>query len=162
MSGEQETTERLCPVCGQGYLHEATGLQHVEHAGVHGEIPVHSAVCDGCGSEIAGEAEARANKRAMVAFRKRAEGLLDGDEIRRFRKAYHLTQDQAARLFGGGKVAFSRYENDDIAQSDAMDSLIRLCSEQPANLLLLANRKGTELPAMARARIRRESTDALG
>ena len=33
---------------------------------------------------------------------------------------------QAARLLGGGPVAFSKYENDDVAQSESMDNLLRL------------------------------------
>jgi transcriptional regulator with XRE-family HTH domain len=42
------------------------------------------------------------------------------------RKRYGLNQQQAARLFGGGPVAFSKYENDDVAHSEAMDKLLRL------------------------------------
>ncbi|SEL63240.1 putative zinc finger/helix-turn-helix protein, YgiT family [Ectothiorhodospira marina] len=65
--------------------------------------------------------------------------------MRAAREAMGLTQAQAAALFGGGKVAFSRYENDDVTQSEAMDSLIRLCRSQPANLRELAQRKGVAL-----------------
>lgn len=78
----------------------------------------------------------------MTAFRKRADGLLTGAQMRQARKALGLTQAQAAKLFGGGQVAFSRYENDDITQSEAMDSLVRVCLAQPANLTLLADQKG--------------------
>ncbi|MGH8759320.1 MAG: type II TA system antitoxin MqsA family protein [Burkholderiales bacterium] len=54
------------------------------------------------------------------------DGLLTGAEITVLRQQYQLTQSQAARLFGGGPVAFSKYENDDVAQSEFMDNLLRL------------------------------------
>lgn len=138
---------RTCPACGEGRLEARESTQQVEHAGVKGTIPLHYAVCDICGSEVAEADEARANKRAMIAFRKRAEGLLTGREMREARSALHLTQSQAALLFGGGKVAFSRYENDDIAQSEAMDSLIRVCLARRDTLSWLADRKGVSLQA---------------
>ena len=154
MSQITVSNERSCPACGEGRLKAQESTQQVEHAGVQGVIPLHYASCDACGSEIAEAGEARANKRAMIAFRKRAEGLLTGREMRDARYALHLTQSQAARLFGGGKVAFSRYENDDIAQSEAMDSLIRACLASRETLFWLAVRKGVGLSADATARPR--------
>lgn len=142
MSQANGRKQRICSACGEGRLEPKETTQHVEHAGVQGTIPLHYAVCDTCGSEIAEAPEARANKRAMTAFRKRADGLLTGSEMRQVRRELGLTQAQAAQLFGGGKVAFSRYENDDITQSEAMDSLVRLCLAHPANLALLAAHKG--------------------
>ena len=147
MSRTTASKGRVCPACGEGRLESLESTQQVEHAGVQGTIPLHYAVCDTCGSEVAEADEARANKRAMIAFRKHAEGLLTGREMREARCALHLTQSQAAQLFGGGKVAFSRYENDDIAQSEAMDSLVRVCLARPEALSWLASLKGVPLPA---------------
>lgn len=156
------STPRVCPACGEGRLKAQESTQQVEHAGVEGTIPLHYAVCDVCGSEVAEADEARANKRAMIAFRKRAEGLLTGREIREARRALHLTQSQAAQLFGGGKVAFSRYENDDIVQSEAMDSLIRVCLARRDSLSWLAARKGVSLQANTSARSPARSLTGAG
>lgn len=147
MSETTASTERVCPACGEGRLEARESTQQVEHAGVEETIPLHYAVCDVCGSEVAEAEEARANKRAMMTFRKHAEGLLTGSEMREARRALRLTQSQAAQLFGGGKVAFSRYENDDIAQSEAMDSLVRVCLARAETLSWLASHKGVPLPA---------------
>jgi len=147
MSRATISNERTCPACGEGPVHARESTQQVEHAGVEGSIPLYYAVCDVCGSEVAEAGEARANKRAMIAFRKHAEGLLTGREMREARRALHLTQSQAAQLFGGGKVAFSRYENDDIAQSEAMDSLIRVCLARRDTLFWLVAHKGICLSA---------------
>ena len=62
----------------------------------------------------------------VAARTKEVDGLLRADEIANLREAYGITQSQAARLFGGGPVAFSKYENNDVAQSESMDILLRL------------------------------------
>jgi len=116
----------LCSLCGKGYLTPRTEDTETEYRGQQGAVTLHFMECDACGSEIVGDVESRANKRAVLAFRKTVDGLLTGAEIRAIREKYQLTQAQAAKLFGGGPVAFSKYENDDVAHSDAMDVLLRL------------------------------------
>ncbi len=120
-------TERmLCPICGEGHVTDHVDQMETEYKGQMGLVASHYQLCDACGSDFAGAAEMRANKRTMLAFRKKVDGLLSGAEILALRKRYGLTQQQAARLFGGGPVAFSKYENDDVAHSEAMDKLLRL------------------------------------
>lgn len=150
-----------CPACGEGKLHPQLGSQAVEHAGQTGQVLMRYGVCDACGSEIATSADALANKRAMIAFEKQVDHLLSGDQIRAFRKQHQLTQDLAATLFGGGKIGFSRYENDDIVQSTAMDNLLRLCIQEPANLMRLAKLHQVQLPAAARQVIATQTRGAL-
>jgi len=116
----------LCPLCGEGHVTPRTENTVTEYRGQQGTVALQYIECDVCGSEIAGDAEGRANKRAVLRFRKTVDGLLTGEEVRAIRKKYQLTQAQAAKLLGGGLVAFSKYENDDVAHSDAMDNLLRL------------------------------------
>ena len=73
----------------------------------------------------------RFNARAMRAATKRLRKLLTGLEVRAIRERLGLTQAKAAELFGGGPVAFSKYESDDVAQSDAMNLLLRLVDLHP-------------------------------
>lgn len=134
-----------CPICGEGHLSEMTGSNPVEYGGRTSELPLLYSVCDVCGSEQAGAAQTRANKRAMIAFRKQVDGLLTGAEVRRLRERLGLSQTQAAQVFGGGPVAFSKYENDDVAQSDAMDRLLRVAAEVPGAFTCLAAHAGIEL-----------------
>jgi HTH-type transcriptional regulator/antitoxin MqsA len=159
MNTPLQTYDDICPACGEGHLTQQTQQNAVAHAGHHGSIAMQFSVCDQCGSELADSAQALANKRAMQAFKKQAEGLLCGAEIRVYRKSLKLKQETAAALFGGGKVAFSRYESDDISQSSAMDSLLRLCMAAPANLLKLASLKGLQLPAETRNIVNNHSRD---
>lgn len=115
-----------CPICWEGHVTDHVGQMETEYKGKKGLVASHYQLCDACGSDFAGAAEMRANKRTMQAFRKQVDGLLSGAEILALRKRYGLNQQQAAKLFGGGPVAFSKYENDDVAHSEAMDKLLRL------------------------------------
>ncbi len=153
MSAPMSRRAVKCPACGEGTLHRRRELRDVEHAGQRGQVLVSFSVCDHCGSELAGAEEALANKRAMIAFRKQVGGLLDGAAVRAFRERFELSQETAAALFGGGKVGFSRYENDDVAQSEGMDTLLRLCMAEPQNLLQIARLKGLQLSADTMRRI---------
>lgn len=139
-------TNQLCPICESGYLHAHTEQVEVDYMGQTGTMPSQYSVCDACGSEQAGAAEARFNKRAMIGFKKSVQGLLTGAEVREMRTRWKLSQADAAKVFGGGPVAFSKYESDDVMQSDAMDKLLRLANDVPAALDKLMANAGVDKP----------------
>jgi HTH-type transcriptional regulator / antitoxin MqsA len=132
----------LCPVCGAGHVADHVEQVETEYKGQKGEVPSHFQVCDACGSDMAGAVQMRANKRAVMAFRKQVDGLLSGAEIAALRERYKLNQKQAARLFGGGPVAFSKYEHDDVAHSEAMDKLLRLVLRSEEAFWALVEQEG--------------------
>lgn len=134
--------KELCPICGEGHVTDHVDQVESEYKGRTAMLPMHYQVCDTCHSDFAGAAEGKKNKRAIMAFRKSVDGLLTGTEIVALRKKYKLTQDQAAKLFGGGPVAFSKYENDDVSQSEPMDSLLRLVRRSEAAFWELVDEKG--------------------
>lgn len=139
----------LCPLCGEGHLTPHTEETVTEYAGQQGKVTLRFAECDACGSEVTNDADSRANKRAVLAFRKAVDGLLTGAEIRALRDKLGITQDQAARLFGGGPKAFSKYEADDVAHSESMNTLLRLVGQSEDAFWELVALKGmtSELPA---------------
>lgn len=139
------TTERaICKICGDGHLAPRIKRNIVEYKGTRGELDAVYSVCDSCGSEQAASDQLRTNKRAMIKFRKVVDGLLIGNEVRAIREKLKLSQAVAALIFGGGPVAFSKYESDDVAQSEAMDKLIRLAAELPTAFEYLARQAGIE------------------
>ena len=138
------SAQELCPICGEGHVTASVQMVEYEYKGHRAELPSHYKQCDTCTSDFAGMAESKQNTRIVMAFRKQVEGLLTGDEITALRKQYQLTQAQAAKLFGGGPVAFSKYENDDVAQSEAMDTLLRLIRRSPAAFWALVEEKGLQ------------------
>lgn len=136
------STPKACPICGEGLLTPHNEWVDVEYHGNRGRIASRYSVCDQCGSEQAGAAELRANKRAMIAFKKQVEGLLTGQQVREIREHLDLTQAEAAKTFGGGPVAFSKYEKDDVMQSEAMDKLLRLAANVPEAYDFLVGNSG--------------------
>lgn len=134
----------ICPICEEGHLHPRVGSNSVEYQGQRANLDLHFSVCDACGSEQAGATQLRINKRSMVEFRKKVDGLLTGSQVRSIRKNLGLSQAEAARVFGGGPVAFSKYESDDVTQSGAMDKLLRLSSELPSAFKILRRRSGVD------------------
>ena len=138
------SAQELCPFCGEGHVTASVQMVEYEYKGHRAELPSRYKQCDTCTSDFAGMAESKQNKRIVMAFRKQVDGLLTGDEITALRKQYQLTQAQAAKLFGGGPVAFSKYENDDVAQSEAMDTLLRLIRRSPAAFWALVEEKGLQ------------------
>ena len=149
----------LCPLCGEGHLTPRTEETVTEYAGQQGKVTLRFAECDACGSEITGDADSRANKRAVLAFRKSVDGLLTGAEVRALRDKYSITQDQAARLFGGGPKAFSKYESDDVAHAAAMDTLLRLALRSEDTFWELVALKGMTSEFPARVVAKRHTMD---
>lgn len=137
------TSEKvLCRLCGGGYLDSQIKKTTAEYKGVQKELEVMYSVCRACGSEQAAANQLRTNKRVMIQFKKTVDGLLTGKEVREIRERLQLSQTDAARVFGGGPVAFSKYESDDVAQSEAMDKMIRLAGDLPSAFDYLVLRSG--------------------
>lgn len=132
----------VCPICEEGSLEAKVGTNEVEYKGKTTNLPMHFSECDCCGSEQASAAEVRKNKRLMVEFKKQVDGLLTGTELREIRLELGLTQADAAKIFGGGPVAFSKYEADDVAQAESMDKLLRLAYSVPQAYAHLTNNVG--------------------
>lgn len=140
--------QELCPLCGEGHVTTHSEMVESEYKAQKAMLPLVFKQCDACGSDFAGAAEAKLNKRALMAWRKQVDGLLTGEEITALRRIYKMTQGQAAQLFGGGPVAFSKYENDDVAQSEAMDTLLRLVRRSKDTFWALVEEKGMEAEFM--------------
>jgi HTH-type transcriptional regulator/antitoxin MqsA len=131
---------KQCDICGEGQLHTTVETNTVTYKETTKNLPLYGSTCNCCGSEQASAADSRMNKRAMQAFKKEVDELLSNAEIVAIRVKYGLSQKQAANIFGGGPVAFSKYESGDVTQSEPMDKLLRVCRENLDSFIWLANR----------------------
>lgn len=143
--------ENLCPICENGYLQEQVKNEPFEYKNKSTVIPMHFSICNACGSEQSDASQTRVNKRAVLAFKKRVDGLLPGDEVRKLRESFGLSQAEASLIFGGGPVAFSKYENDDVTQSEAMDNLLWLAKVNPCVIALLAAKADVKVKSISEA-----------
>ena len=69
-----------------------------------------------------------------------------GEEILALRRRYGVTQQAAAKIFGKGKIAFSRYENETSYPDDSTTRLLQLAIEKMDVIRWLADKADVELP----------------
>jgi HTH-type transcriptional regulator/antitoxin MqsA len=142
-----------CSLCGEGNIVRDSWKKEFEHNGLQLSAEYVQQYCDGCGSLLQTPEVIRQNARNKQRAKNAHEGLLCGEEIRALRERFGLKQKAMATLFGGGPTAFAKYEADEIAHNAAMDKLLRLCLEDPQNLMRLARQAGITLPANVQERI---------
>jgi putative zinc finger/helix-turn-helix YgiT family protein len=94
--------------------------------------------CTTCNSEPTFPEQSRANQLRIADARRSADGLLTAAEIKGIRDRFGLTQADASLLFGGGPLAFSKYERGENIQSVPMDRLLRAAVFKPAILRYIA------------------------
>ena len=117
-----------CPLCFAGTLKDGKQKQSLEYRGRSYEYTAKGAFCNHCHDGFP-EHDVR-EESAWMAFR----DLVDSEEIAelsRIRKKLKLTQQEAAKLAGGGKNAFSRYERGQAKPVAAVLNLFRLLDKHP-------------------------------
>lgn len=125
----------LCPQCQQGHLTPSKWADDFQHSGETVRVVgLECYICDHCGADPVFTDQIRRNQLKIADAKRRADGLLIGDEVRSVRDHLGLNQQQAAVLFGGGTNAFSKYERGDVVQSVAMDRLLKVTAFFPGVL----------------------------
>lgn len=120
--------DKTCPLCKEGVIHAGTKTVTQHYKGHRYVSQARGAFCDHCEDGFIEFDEAE--EMAWLAFRDR----IDADEaaeLARIRKKLKLTQFEAARLAGGGKNAFSRYERGQAKPVAAVVNLFRLLDKHP-------------------------------
>jgi putative zinc finger/helix-turn-helix YgiT family protein len=102
-------------------------------------------VCDNCDAEFEDAAQTRFNLNAVQRALGEATQTVMPEQIREMRARAKLTQRTAAKIFGGGLNAFSKYETGEILQSEAMDNLLWLAINVPGVICSLAARNQIDL-----------------
>ena len=134
---------RECLNCGRGRLKHATKDVAFEYKGHKTVVPrVSGWHCPNC-HEVefdAGEGVRFAEAIKRIAADVDAQGAA---ELVRIRKKLKLTQQEAAKITGGGPNAFSRYENGKAKPLPAVTNLFRLLNRHPELLEELRTLQGT-------------------
>lgn len=125
-------TEIACTSCGyQGMAREENRTETISHAGESVTVTGLSGwFCPSCHDGWFDEADQIRYAKASDELIRRARER-ESKELRRIRKKLGLSQKEAARIFGGGVNAFSRYERGEIEPSTSTIKLLRLLDKHP-------------------------------
>lgn len=120
--------DKPCPICMKGVLRNGKKKQSLHYKGHVYRYTAAGAFCSHCHD---GFADMNAKEEAKwIAFRDLIDAT-EATELVRIRKKLKLTQLQAAKLAGGGKNAFSRYERGQAKPVAAVVNLFRLLDRHP-------------------------------
>jgi len=119
---------QTCPSCEAGVLHDGSKTVTQEYKGHPYQAQVRGAFCDKCDEAVL--VYDAAEEAAWLAFRDQVDQQVAG-ELEAIRKRLKLTQAQAAKLTGGGKNAFSRYERGQAKPVAAVINLFKLLDKHP-------------------------------
>jgi len=130
-------SQEKCASCGASELQFLTEAETFDYKGQSLTVDVDYSVCAQCETEVILTEQIKRNDCRMRDAWRKVDGLLSGAEISALRKKLGLTQQEAAKVFGGGVNAFSKYERGEVIQSEGMDKLMRLALEdRPINAYL--------------------------
>ena len=139
-----------CPICKKGHLQPSNAHREFHPNGHLVRVELLASRCDHCGGETIRAGQHDENLRRLAERKVHYGGLLMGEEIVALRKRYGLTQQAAARIFGKGKIAFSRYENEVTYPDESMTLLIKQAIKRPEVLKDLADEADVEIPLWQR------------
>ena len=129
-----------CPTCGTLMLPSTDVLSLI----VNGErIPVSGVahlLCPACGEGMLDADAARQSEVLAVEGYREAHALLGSEEIRAIRRELGLQQAELANLLQLGANTLSRWESGRVAQTAAMDVLLRLVRDVPGTVAYLRKR----------------------
>jgi putative zinc finger/helix-turn-helix YgiT family protein len=127
-SEEKET----CLICASDTAHLVTRPFPTKYRNVPVTVQAEMYRCDECGEEFSAPDQARELSRKVKAAAREKLGLLPSERIIEIRRKYNLSQEKLETLLGLGPKEVTRWENDRVLQSKAIDDLLRLMERIPA------------------------------
>lgn len=131
-----------CHFCGADAVSRHSSMETYQYKQQAYDVLVDYSVCSQCGEETITTEQIHINEARTREAKKKLDGLLSCEEIRDIRTRLDLTQEEAAKVFGGGVNAFSKYERGEVTQSAAMDKLVRIAADDQAVFMRLKTMAG--------------------
>jgi HTH-type transcriptional regulator/antitoxin MqsA len=133
-----------CHACSKGILSQKTRSQVFTYKGKSITLQQPGLWCDSCEEGILSGEDIAKTEKAFDEFRSKVDGLLLPEEIRHIRKdVLKLTQEEAGKIFGGGKNGFSRYERGEIRPMPAVSNLLKMFERHPEDLKYFVEQQNT-------------------
>jgi len=134
-----------CHACSKGTLHHKKKAQIYTYKGKSITLEQPGLWCNSCEEGILNGDDIAKTEDAFEKFKEKIDGYLMPDEIRHIRKdILKLTQEEAGRIFGGGKNGFSRYERGEIKPLPAIINLLKILERHPEDLQYITNKGGSD------------------
>ena len=134
---------RICPETG-AELRRGIRAETLTYKGLTTTFEMPGWYPEGSDEGIHSGEDMKVSDRALNRLKAQSAGLLTPEEIKRVRKALHLTQGQAGALIGGGPNAFQKYEAGDLLPSKALCNLLRVLSQIPNAMEVLKKSASTQ------------------
>lgn len=120
-----------CPICGNSEMIKKTVNETLSLSGQ--SLTLHDMCgdfCESCGEGVWDEKSYHRFIEGQAALVRSVRGDASSD-IKRIRKKLKLTQQDIAKIFGIGKVAFSRYERGETRHPVPLVKLLKLIERHP-------------------------------
>ena len=131
-----------CAECGSSAFEVRIEPDESQRNGQSFTVDVEYSVCRQCGDIVIFSDQIKRNDCVLRDAWRKIDGLLTAQEIVALRNTLKLTQQDAAKIFGGGTNAFSKYERSEVIQSVAMDKLMRAALDVPDMFIWLKQQAG--------------------
>lgn len=118
-----------CVRCSQDSVNVLTDHATVSYRGNVLSYDMIYSLCSYCGDEFISADQIKQNDQALRNAKRESDGIFSPSEIRETRDFLGLSQELAAKMFGGGRNAFSKYERGEVVLSQSMDTLLKLCKK---------------------------------
>jgi HTH-type transcriptional regulator/antitoxin MqsA len=131
-----------CPACSKGKLSYQSKPQVFTYKGKSITLNQTGMWCDSCEEGILNGEDISKTEKAFEEFKSKIDGFLPPKEIRHIRKnILKLSQEQAGKIFGGGKNGFSRYERGETKPLPAVINLLKMFERHPEDLKYFLDEK---------------------
>lgn len=120
----------VCPVCFEGHLEHKAKRIISYYKGQSITYLQPGNWCSRCGEGVLSGSDVLVTQERLLEWREKVDKQ-EALEIARIRRRLRLTQAQAARIAGGGKNAFSRYEKGHAKPVMAVSVLFKLLDRHP-------------------------------
>jgi len=136
-----------CPLCRKGHWNaHADGEYKFSHGRKSYVVKDQLyALCDYCETRGYLPGQRDLNKKAIREFQSKLLDYISPSDVLAVREKYCLTQIEAAKIFGGGKQGFSKWERGTATPSGTTARMLKLALEVPQAMKYLAAQANVEL-----------------